>query len=839
MLLNCKFCGGELEIAENDKITTCKYCRTTQTLPVIKEEHTGNLFNRANALRRRCDFDKAEAAFEKLIEADGTEAEAYWGLVLSKYGIEYVEDPESGKMLPTCHRASYDSIASDGDYKSALEYADEERKAIYIEQAKKIDRIQKDIINLAQNEESYDVFICYKETDENGKRTRDSVFANELYHQYTQEGFKVFYAAITLEGKLGRDYEPIIFAALNSAKVMLVIGSKPEYFNAVWVKNEWSRFLKIMKKDRKKLLIPCYRDMDPYDLPEEFSHLQAQDLNKFGSAVNILNGIHRVMEAFKPKPEVIVKEKETVLKETVVKEPTVKETVVLGAGIGINTESLIKRAFMFLEDGDFESADEYCEKVLDLDPENVLGYLGKLMAELKVKKRAALKEFAEPFDTNINYKKVIRFGDKALKTELMGYIDFIKIRNENARLEGIYKQATKQIKSAKTESDCREASKLFESISEYKDSAVLAKTCLEKIDELWKAEIARKAAAKRAKAEAEAKRLEQQHERWLANCAREAAERRAKIKKITIITVSIILAVALIAFLLVLNFVIMPNIKYNEAVALMEAGKYTEALSTFEKYDWHKDSKTQIKECKYQNAVLLLEAGKYTEANSIFKEIHNYKDSEEKLGDIRLINAKESLKNVKVGDSIKFGAYEQDNSTSNGKEDIEWQVLEIKDGKALVISKYVLDGKMYNDIYNNVTWETCTLRKWLNNDFLNSAFGGGEKKIISTTTVSSDRKEACTTQDNVFLLSFTEVKQYFASNNKRKCESTTYADLNGTSSGFTNWWLRSAGSDQTNAAIVKYDGTITTQIIFSTSINNSNVNECCGVRPVMWIDLNA
>ena len=141
MLLNCKFCGNELKISENDKITTCKYCRTTQTLPVIKDEHIGNLFNRANDLRRRCDLDKAEAAFEKLIEADGTEAEAYWGLVLSKHGIEYVEDPESGKMLPTCHRASYDSIVSDGDYKSALEYADEERRAIYVEQAKEIYRI--------------------------------------------------------------------------------------------------------------------------------------------------------------------------------------------------------------------------------------------------------------------------------------------------------------------------------------------------------------------------------------------------------------------------------------------------------------------------------------------------------------------------------------------------------------------------------------------------------------------------------------------------------------------------------------------------------------------------
>ena len=94
----------------------------------------------------------------------------------------------------------------------------------------------------------------------------------------TNEGFKVFFSRITLEDKLGTAYEPYIFAALNSAKVMVVLGTKPEYFNAVWVKNEWSRYLALIKAGQKKILIPAYKDMDPYDLPEEFSHLQAQDM---------------------------------------------------------------------------------------------------------------------------------------------------------------------------------------------------------------------------------------------------------------------------------------------------------------------------------------------------------------------------------------------------------------------------------------------------------------------------------------------------------------------------------------------------------------------------------
>ena len=314
--------------------------------------------------------------YEKIIQADTTQSEAYWGLILCKYGIEYVDDPVTYKKIPTCHRASYNSIIADDDYKSAIENADMSQRAIYEEQAKEIDRIQKDILSLAQKEETYDVFICYKETDADGKRTQDSVIANDIYYQLTNEGFKVFYAAITLEGKLGSAYEPIIFAALNSAKVMLSIGTKPEYFNAVWVKNEWSRFLKIIKKDLTKLLIPCYRDMDAYELPEEFAHLQAQDMSKIGFINDLVRGIKKVVKKDEPKSATVI-----------------KETVVQSANT--NVAPLLERAFMFLEDGDWTSADEYCEKVLDLDPKNAQAYLGKLLVKLKVHKQEHLMRSEE------------------------------------------------------------------------------------------------------------------------------------------------------------------------------------------------------------------------------------------------------------------------------------------------------------------------------------------------------------------------------------------------------------------------------------------------------------
>ena len=389
-IFKCKMCGGTLEINNEETVVSCEYCGTTQTVPKAMDENLQNLFNRANTLRIKSEFDKAEKLYEKIIQSDSTQSEAYWGLILCKYGIEYVDDKATFKKIPTCHRASYDSVIADEDYKSALENADISQRAIYEEQAKEIDRIQKEIIALAQKEETFDVFICYKESDSDGKRTQDSVIANDIYHQLTQEGFKVFYAAITLEGKLGSAYEPIIYAALNSAKVMLSIGTKPEYFDAVWVKNEWSRFLKIIKKDTSKLLIPCYRDMDAYELPEEFAHLQAQDMSKIGFINDIVRGIKKVIQKDEP----------------IQNSPKASKSS-NDSAISASVASLLKRTFMFLEDGDFDRANDYCEKILDIDPECAEAYLGKLMVELKINTRENLKNLAQPFHTNGYFQKVI------------------------------------------------------------------------------------------------------------------------------------------------------------------------------------------------------------------------------------------------------------------------------------------------------------------------------------------------------------------------------------------------------------------------------------------------
>ena len=255
-IIHCKTCGGSVELSQDKTFGTCECCGNTMTFPKVSDEQRAAAFNRGNHFRRIGEFDKALAVYERIVREEEENAEAHWCCALCRFGIEYVEDPATFEWLPTCHRASFDSFLEDVDYKAALEYSDGVTRRQYMKDAAKIAEVQRSILATSQNTEPYDVFLCYKETDDSGERTRDSLLAQEIYYELTEQGRKVFYAKISLEDVAGAQYEPYIFAALNSARVMVVVGTNPAYLNGVWVKNEWSRFLAMMKKDRNKLLLP-------------------------------------------------------------------------------------------------------------------------------------------------------------------------------------------------------------------------------------------------------------------------------------------------------------------------------------------------------------------------------------------------------------------------------------------------------------------------------------------------------------------------------------------------------------------------------------------------------
>ena len=363
-IIKCKMCGGDMEISADKTFGTCEYCGSTMTLPKVSDEQRAAAFNRGNHFRRAGEFDKALGVYERIVAEDDTDAEAHWCCALCRFGIDYVEDPATYEWLPTCHRASFDSFLEDVDYLAALEHSDGITRRQYQKDAAKIAEVQRGILATSQSTEPYDVFISYKELDANGERTRDSVLAQDIYYQLTEQGRRVFFSRVSLEDIPGTQYEPYIFAALNSAKVMIVVGTSAENLNAVWVKNEWSRYLAMMRKDKSKLLIPCYRDMDPYDLPEPLAVLMSFDMGKIGFIQDLTRGVNKVLDAGVQK-----------------KEEPVRETVVVKSEGGANTEALLKRGYMALDDKNWNDAKGYFDRVLDMDAECGAAYLGLFLSD--------------------------------------------------------------------------------------------------------------------------------------------------------------------------------------------------------------------------------------------------------------------------------------------------------------------------------------------------------------------------------------------------------------------------------------------------------------------------
>ncbi|MBQ6234934.1 MAG: hypothetical protein IJK54_03380 [Clostridia bacterium] len=277
-------------------------------------------------------------------------------------------------------------------------------------------------------------------------------------------------------------------------------------------------------------------------------------------------------------------------------------------------------------------------------------------------------------------------------------------------------------------------------------------------------------------------------------------------KKHPIMLICIISALAVcIALAILLPTVIMPAIRYERAKALYDAGQYEEAIAAFETLNGYRDSAERARAAYASHEIV-------------------------------------KIREAEVGDYVTFGAYEQDNDASNGKESIEWLVLEKDGDSVLVISRYALDCLPYHDPRADMTWENCSLRAWLNETFLDDAFSINEQDRIRSTRVKADRNPMYTTipagndtEDKVFLLSIPEAGQYMDGDSVRQCEPTAYANSQSefenicTANGYCLWWLRTPGIRKMNVAFVDSTGHVSCH---GYGVDHANT----AVRPAMWID---
>lgn len=287
-IFKCPCCNGEMEIIA-DGLGQCIYCESKHPLPKSYESQ----LNRANKLRQEeMRFDEALELYKEIVSEAPDELEAHWGAVLCRFGIEYVED-EPKRFKPTCHRTMETSIYDDVDYRMICERAGEQQREIYSRQAAQIDAVQRKILAFQATAEPYDIFLSLKVTDDNGNKTIEREIAMRLYDQLSDK-YKVFFSEVSLKSEYaGEDYEAVIYSALRSSKVMVLIAENVENMKAKWVRNEWSRYNRMGKEDKEKKIICLVRKemIDDDGFPIEFAAKEHLFIGDIGYETDLLHNL--------------------------------------------------------------------------------------------------------------------------------------------------------------------------------------------------------------------------------------------------------------------------------------------------------------------------------------------------------------------------------------------------------------------------------------------------------------------------------------------------------------------------------------------------------------------
>lgn len=370
----CKFCGAPLELS-NTTVCECGSCNRLQCVPLIDSVEKRNLLTRAEQLRSEQRYDKAIQLYEKMISLSPTDADLYWELALCRYGVLFYAD---GGL--TLQRTQAHAFTSDSDYQQAVKFADDKQHILMQEIAELIDEKQRSIAGLAVGI-GYDVLLCSGSDSEAVKRS------TELYNTLSSEKTNVFFPAVTLDGKAESEWEPYIYAAVNSAKVLLVAATDADTFDDVLLMNICSRFLS--GDMRGKAVIPILYGVLPGDLPPELSRFQAVNAANLGFEQDIIASIHALLSD------------RNYTRPAYSKPP------------------LVRRAYIMLSDREFHDAAELCKRIEPQFPAEAA--LIRLLCEYRLTSEEELGTISADVTQSENYRLAMKYGVEALRLRLKKY----------------------------------------------------------------------------------------------------------------------------------------------------------------------------------------------------------------------------------------------------------------------------------------------------------------------------------------------------------------------------------------------------------------------------------
>ncbi len=403
----CKNCGDQLDASKAvNGVLKCPSCRSVFT--VAKKETNPAALSSLRIAENEldsCSFDRAFTSYKKASQLDGKEPEAYFGMALSEFKVQFLKDVPNNRLQPICHEISDKKFTDSVNYKKALSLATDDQRFEYERNGQEIDYIREEFFKIKKSGLEYDSFICVKVTDDvTRQRTSDYKDADDIYFHLRRKGFKPFFSERELRNVTGADYEARILYALYTAECMLVVCNDESYLQTPWVKNEYTRFLKLIGDEEKESdsITIAFNGKPIERLPGKNGRIQGIDLANREAFTAIAEFVEKhtpaarkrreeekrkkqeEADALKRQIEAQIEEQKRAQRELEKRLNSLNSAPVQGGGATATVNSLLIRARQELSFKDFDKAKDYFNKVLDADPQNADGWWGLFLVEFDV-----------------------------------------------------------------------------------------------------------------------------------------------------------------------------------------------------------------------------------------------------------------------------------------------------------------------------------------------------------------------------------------------------------------------------------------------------------------------
>lgn len=422
--MKCRNCGGELDYSKAvNGVLTCGFCGSKFTVPKsgANEEVRHFLLTGEHELDLG-HFDEAATAYARAVELDSKEPEGFFGLALASAQVRYLKDEVNNRLQPICYSTSDKTFVQDANYKRALALATPDQKKEYEVKGREIDAIREEFNEFRKQGLNYDTFICVKVTEEGGRHTEDSHTAAQLYKELKNAGYSPFYSEEEIHGRTGVMYEAMILYALYTAQSMLLVCSDESYLQTKWVKNEYSRFLKMQRDEEKARgsLTVVFKGHAVDRIPGLNGKVQGIDFNTF----NALNQVLDFVQKFRKVEVPSIKRKEygqaKVGKVAATRQGVEKRKLatVSGGEVTVSDQAKLNVVTQFLQRKDFTNARKLIEKVIADNPSNGEAYLLRFLAEMSCTDEAIFARAKSTVTSYEDFEKALASADKDRRKQL-------------------------------------------------------------------------------------------------------------------------------------------------------------------------------------------------------------------------------------------------------------------------------------------------------------------------------------------------------------------------------------------------------------------------------------